>query len=306
MISLILIVAPIFLTIFVGKILCLTIVKDAYVWDGINKVAYWILFPAFLFTKMSKLDLSNPNILQYSFALIVAYFVVMAFAYIVGRLTNVSDPSLTSVIQGAARHNTFIGLAITSQIFGASGAIVGTVATVALVPLSNIMAVIMMSILLHKGTGKRKVIQDLVRNPIILSIAVGLIFNHFKLSQDFVLYQFTGLLAEASLPILLLVIGANMQFGYFRAHLLSAIISSIAKMLLFPLVTFLICRLFSLPSEMTVIAVIFATCPTSPAGFPLAKQMGGDASLMATIISLQTALAIVAIPIAISLAEAMM
>jgi malonate transporter and related proteins len=76
-------------------------------------------------------------------------------------------------------------------------------------------------------------------------------------------------------------------------------------MLVFPLVAFLVCRLFALSTEMTVIAVIFSTCPTSPAGFPLAKQMGGDASLMATIISLQTALGVIAIPTAISLAQVM-
>ncbi len=306
MISLILFVTPIFLVIFVGKILRLTIVKNIKVWDDINKIAYWILFPAFLFTKMSRLDLGDPNIFQYSFALIIAYLVAMAFAYIAGRVANVSNSSLTSVIQGAGRHNTFIGLAVTGQIFGASGTVIGTVATAALVPLSNIVTVIIMSTFLHKEAGKRKMLLDIIRNPIILSIAVGLIFNYFEFAQDFFLYQITGLLAEATLPILLLVIGASLQFGNFKAHLLSTAISSTAKMTLFPLVTFLMCRLFSLPNEMTVIAVIFATCPTSPAGFPLAKQMKGDAPLMATIISLQTAFAIVAIPMSITLAEAMM
>lgn len=59
-------------------------------------------------------------------------------------------------------------------------------------------------------------------------------------------------------------------------------------MVVFPIVTWLVCRYAGVSAEMTTIAVIFATCPTSPAGFPLAKQMGGDAPLMATIISVQT------------------
>ena len=75
-------------------------------------------------------------------------------------------------------------------------------------------------------------------------------------------------------------------------------------MLVFPVVTLLGSVSFGLSPEMTVIAVIFAACPTSTAAFPLAKQMGGDAPLMATIISIQTALAVIAIPIAILLAQA--
>lgn len=304
--SLILLVLPIFLVITLGKTLQLTTIKGADIWDGINKISYWVLFPAFLFTETSKLDLSDPNIFQYSVSLILAYFAAMIFAYIAGKLAKESDPALTSVVQGAGRHNTFIGLAVTGQLFGAAGAAIGTVATAALVPLSNIVAVIMMGAILHKDAGKRKLVQDLARNPIILSIAAGLIFNRFQLSQDFVLYQFTGLLGRATLPTLLLVIGANLRFGGFNSHVLPVIISTMAKMLVFPLVTFLACHLFALSSEMIVIAVIFATCPTSPAGFPLAKQMGGDAPLMATIISLQTAIAVIAIPIAISLAQVIM
>ncbi len=304
MTSLILIVLPIFLVIFLGKILQLKLVKNADVWDGISKIAYWVLFPAFLFFQFSKIDLSNSYVFTYSLSLITAFFIAMAFAYIVGRLLMDDKPALTSVMQGAGRHNTFIGLAVASQLFGTAGTTIGTLATAALVPLSNVVAVIMMASLLHKGTGSRRIIRDTMRNPIILSIVAGLLFNFIDLDRESVLFQFTGLLERAALPTLLLVIGANLRFGSFKLHILPSAISVVAKMLIFPVTTFVICRAVGQPADMTVIAVIFATCPTSPAGLPLAKQMGGDTPLIATITSVQTVLAVVAIPAAILLAQA--
>jgi predicted permease len=301
---LILLVLPIFLVIFLGKILQLTLVKSADVWDGISKISYWVLFPAFLFFEMAKIDLGSPAIFTYSLSLIMGFFAATTFAYVVGRLTKENNSALTSVIQGAGRHNTFIGLAVAGQLFGGTGATIGTLATAALVPLSNVVAVVMMAFMLNNQAGKRRTIQDIVRNPIILSIAAGLIFNTFDLDREFVVYQFSELLGRATLPTLLLVIGANLRFAGVKPHVLPSLISITAKMLVFPAVTLLGSDNFGLSPEMTVIAVIFAACPTSTAAFPLAKQMGGDAPLMATIISIQTALAVIAIPIAILLAQA--
>jgi predicted permease len=252
---------------------------------------------------MSKIDLSSPAIFTYSLSLITGFFAATTFAYAVGRLAKENNSALTSVMQGAGRHNTFIGLAVAGQLFGATGATIGTLATAALVPLSNVVAVVMMASMLNKHAGKRRIIQDIVRNPIILSIVAGLIFNAIDLDRDFVLYQFSELLGRATLPTLLLVIGANLRFAGVKPHALPSLVSIAAKMLVFPVVTLIGSISFGLSPEMTIIAVIFAACPTSTAAFPLAKQMGGDAPLMATIISIQTALAVIVIPIAILLAQ---
>ncbi|OIS92687.1 AEC family transporter [Brucella cytisi] len=303
--SLIVLVLPIFLVIILGKTLQLTLVQSSEVWDGINKIAYWVLFPAFLFVETSKLDLTSPNILTYSVSLIAGFAAAIVFAFAAGRLTRFESPALTSIIQGAGRHNTFIGLAVAGELFGTTGSTIGTVATASLVPLSNVVVVIILASMLHKATGKRRIVQDILRNPIILSIAAGLVFSLLKLERDFILYEFAGMLGRATLPVLLLVIGANLRMGGLGGVARLVILSVVAKMLVFPLVTFLACRYTGVSADMTTIAVIFATCPTSPAGFPLAKQMGGDAPLMATIISIQTALAVLAIPLAILTVQAL-
>jgi len=49
-----------------------------------------------------------------------------------------------------------------------------------------------------------------------------------------------------------------------------------------------------------VIVMLFAACPASPASYILARQLGGDASLMAGILTAETLLSAVAIPIVLS------
>lgn len=301
--SLVLLVLPIFLVIALGKGIQLSIVKNPETWDGINKISYWVLFPAFLFFETSKLDLRSPNILTYSIALIAGFFAALTFAYVLGRMLKVDAQPLTSVMQGAGRHNTFVGLAVSGQLFGASGAAIGTVATAALVPLSNVLAVVILASMLNKEASKRSILRDILRNPIILSIAAGLAVNLVDLDRDSVLFQFAGLLGRATLPVLLLVIGANLRFASAKASAVPIALSLAAKMVVFPVATYMVCVAAGLSLEMTTIAVIFATCPTSPAGFPLARQMGGDAPLMAAIISVQTAAAVIGIPLAIMLVQ---
>jgi malonate transporter and related proteins len=49
-----------------------------------------------------------------------------------------------------------------------------------------------------------------------------------------------------------------------------------------------------------VIVAICSAVPTSPSAYVLARQMGGDAPLLAQIITLQTMLAAATMPIAIA------
>ena len=50
----------------------------------------------------------------------------------------------------------------------------------------------------------------------------------------------------------------------------------------------------------TTVAVIFAAVPTAASSYSLAKQYGGDAQLMTSIITIQVALSFITIPILLS------
>ena len=71
------------------------------------------------------------------------------------------------------------------------------------------------------------------------------------------------------------------------------IISSFLKLLIMPLCMFIIGRFFGLDKLLFSIVLIFAAMPTAPSSFVLARQLGGDIKLMASIITLQTIFSII-------------
>lgn len=302
MIELTLLIAPIFLIILLGVILKRILITCDGVWNFVNKLAYWVLFPCLLFNKTSVIDFENFNIGPLSITVIAGFSVAVIFSYLLGRVAGLSKPSITSVIQGGGRHNAFIALAIITQIFGDEGAMVGAIIIAVLVTFTNIVVNISMTVMLSpKGSGLGSVLRDLQRNPFILAILIGAIFNFLGWGNLPVLHDFTLSVGETTLTIALLCVGAGLQIREVGDKLTPCVIALIAKMIIFPSVTYMLAIYFELPHVLLVSAMVFAMSPTGAASYPLAKQMGGDAPLMATLISLQTLMSVITLPLIIFL-----
>ncbi|KXO12718.1 putative membrane protein [Moritella sp. JT01] len=304
MLNILFLLAPIFLLLILGKVIKKTLVTDEQSWFSINKITYFVLFPAFTFNKTSTMDFGNIALLDYTVVLIIGFFSAVFISYLIGKIVNIDPPSLTSIIQGAGRHNSFIALAVSAQLLGEKGIILGTITIAILVPFSNIFMVSVMSSMLHKNTGKKiNILNQLLSNPIIISIFFGLLINYIGWGKDPILYEITKILAGATLPVVLLCIGASLQFSSFKGQLTFCLLSSFSKMIVFPAVVYFTATMLSLPLNFIIVAMIFAISPTSPAGYPLAQQMGGNAPLIAAIISLQTAVSILVLPLMIMLIQ---
>ena len=106
----------------------------------------------------------------------------------------------------------------------------------------------------------------------------------------------TELLSRASLPMLLLCVGASLRVSGFKSHTPALILAVLSKLLVLPSVTMFAGVLFGLEKEVLLVLVVLATVPTAASSYTLAQQLGGDAPLMAEIITVQTIASGVAIP----------
>lgn len=302
MIELIYIVAPIFLVILLGYGLKKSLILSDNVWHQINQITYWVLFPALLFNKTSVIDFEGYSVGYYALSMMFGFLVAVAIAYVVCKFYGMSAASLSSVIQGSGRHNSFLALAVISQLLGEQGEIIGALAVAIMVTFSNFLTIIFMtSILSGAGKAKPSIISEVVRNPFIVSIAIGLIFNFAGWGKLPVLHDFSTYLGQAALPLALICVGAGLRFVGSSKHMVPCAIACVSKMFLLPLVVYFTAHYFELAPILITSAVIFASVPTSSTAYALAKYMGGDAPLMAMIISAQTLLAVVTIPIVILL-----
>ena len=302
-IEIFLVISPVFILIILGNLLRRIGVPDLSFWHVSDKLIYWVLIPALLFHHVSQITLSSTMLANYAVVILSGLFVVTTLSFIAGKLFGYTPQIWTSVMQGAARHNAFIALAIAGSLFGNKGLALGAIFMVILIPVINIVIVSAMTSTLNQEVGNNSrpsifdVLFELIKNPFILAIATGLVISFVDAERIIIIHETTGLLGSAALPIMLLSIGANIKIREISLTITPIIIANVLKLLVFPIVVFFVAKSMNLSLFETTIAVIFAAVPTAASSYSLAKQFGAETQLMTSIITIQVALSFITIPI---------
>ena len=302
-IEIFLLISPVFILIILGNLLRRIRVPELSFWNVSDKLIYWVLIPALLFHHVSQITLSSTMLANYAVVILSGLFVVTTLSFIAGKVLGYTPQIWTSVMQGAARHNAFIALAIAGSLFGDEGLALGAIFMVILIPIINIVIVSAMASTLNQDIDNNSrssifdVLFELIKNPFILAIAAGLIISFVDTDRISIIHETTGLLGSAALPIMLLSIGANIKIREISSTITPIIIANVLKLLIFPIVVFFVAKSMNLSLFETTIAVIFAAVPTAASSYSLAKQFGGETQLMTSIITIQVALSFITIPI---------
>jgi len=235
------------------------------------------------------------------------FTVVILLSILICKLSGYTTEVSSSIMQGAARHNGFIALAIVGSLFGVEAIALGVIIMAILIPVANIVIVTIMVTQLQDKTNRKSesllidIFVDLAKNPILVSVLFGLAFSVMEMRNIPIIHETTNLLGSAALPIMLLSVGANIKLRQLKVKIIPAIISIILKLAIFPLTVYLVASYLKLNQLEMIVAVIFASVPTAVSSFALARQLGGETSLMARIISTQVALSFITIPLVLTL-----
>ena len=297
-------IAPIFALLVLGHALRRGGIPSAEFWPQNDRLVYWVLMPALLFQNTSITDFSAIPVGSYGLVLVGAFAVALAFGLVVPVLMGLSWPSASSVLQGASRHNTFIALAVSERLFGAEGLATAALASAILIPVTNFSAVAFMVAMLSGARGARivpAILRDVARNPFLVAVVVGLAVNPLIDGPVPVLHDLTTILGAAALPMMLLSVGASLKLTGLAGDAWPVVASAVGKLAVFPLAVLGLAALTGLGGLELSVALIFAAAPTASAAYTLARQMGGDAPLMATIITAQTLVAFVTLPLTLTL-----
>ena len=145
--------------------------------------------------------------------------------------------------------------------------------------------------------------MTVAQNPLIWACVIGLVVNVTHLPLPKVWHDVAEALGRSSLGIGLLVTGAGLHLeGLFRPSL-AASIAVLLKLVLMPVLGIALALWFSISGSSLVIVAVCSAVPCASSAYVLARQMGGDAPLLAQIITLQTILAAITMPIAIALVK---
>jgi hypothetical protein len=297
---------PTFLIIATGWLCRATGFVNEQHWAGLERVTYVIFFPALIIDTLSRADLSSVPVLGVGGALIGAILtmaaLVLALRPLLERHFGVDGPSFTSIFQGATRWNTFVGLAVAGSLFGQRGIALIAVAIAAMVPLLNLLAFYVF--IRFAGQPRRSpwdILRSFVTNPFIWSCAVGLALNLLAPPLPKPLAAYIEVIGRAALAAGLLIVGAGLDIRRLARPGLPHMLTAGLKLILMPVLAGTLAGLVGVTGDDMTVTIIAASVPSASAAYVLARQMGGNAGLMAEILTLQTLLALISMPVLISL-----
>jgi predicted permease len=290
----------VFLVILVGAVARQTRFLDEKAWAGFEAVTYHLLFPAVIIHTLAFAQLEGLPVLRLGGALALSVLVIGAGLVLMRRpleRMGLDGPAFTSVFQGATRWNTFIALAIVAHSFGQTGVALMAVAIAALIPLLNVMCVLVLQRYAQGGTTDlRTTLLTLIRNPFIWSCLVGFALHPVSGFIPTAVASALDIIGKASLAGGLLVVGAGLDLKRLARPRAHHWLSISLKLMVMPIVIYAIASALGLSGTALAVAMIVGTVPTATGAYILARQMGGDAPLMAEIVTLQTVLALLTLP----------
>ncbi len=299
MTTLLLALWPLFALIVAGYFLRLRAFPSAEFWPGAERINYFLLFPALLFSSLATAPLDNPALPRLAGAVLLGLGLAWVGLLIAKRLRGWSAGRFGAITQGVLRFNTYLGLAAVGSLFGKEGLALAALMLALMVPTVNVMSV--WALTAERGVSVRGLLLPIARNPLILACLTGALVNLSGLGLPGGTDRLLGLLAAASLPLGLLCVGAALKPQELGGEIPALGWNSAVRLLAVPLLAFGVVRVLGLPDMETTILVLFFALPTAPTAYVLTRQLGGDSHLMAGIITLQTLLAAASLPLVLTL-----
>ncbi|HVT56726.1 MAG TPA: AEC family transporter [Xanthobacteraceae bacterium] len=298
---------PVFLIIALGIVLKRTLLPSDEAWLSIERLTYFVLFPALLIVTTGTADLTGipardmATVLVASTALLAILLLLIRPLF--DRLFSIEGPSFTSIFQASTRFNSYISLALAGSLYGAKGLALMSVPLIALIPLFNVINVwVLAQFASDEKMDARTITGHILRNPLIWSCIVGIAINLVGLPLPKFAIAFAEILGRASLAIGLLLVGAGLAIKEIWKLNVATVTATLLKLVLLPLTAISLAKALGLEGPPLAIVAIVTSVPTAPASYILARQMGGDAPLVARILTFQTAVAFITVTIALATA----
>lgn len=267
-------------------------------WGPAERLTYFAMFPALIATTLAGADLSQLPWRRMGAGIAGAIAIVTLLALLLRRLAPIDGPRFTSLYQGTVRMNTYVGLAVATRWAGPEALAYAAVAIGVIVPLVNLVCVWMLAELGDRPAGHAtSVWRQVVTNPLILGSVVGVGLNASGVGEPPILGDMAQMLSRAALPMGLLAVGAFLSWEAIAACRLPEALATFVKLLALPAITAGLMTLMGVEGVARQVGVLFTALPTATSSYLLARQMGGDAETMAAIITAQTGLALITLPI---------
>ncbi|MGF6375966.1 putative permease [Clostridiales Family XIII bacterium PM5-7] len=284
---------PVFIMLLLGAaFMHFGIFDDTFV-KKLNQFVFKIALPVLVFYDLAKEDFYQVWDTKYVLFCFGATAISILLTMAISLLLK--DKSLQGeFIQVAYRSSAAIlGITLVQNIYGHSG--MTPLMIIGSVPLYNIMAVIVLAWFkpnreklskpLLVNTGK-----NILTNPIILGILVGLVWSMLQIPMAPVLDKSIESVARLASPLGLMAMGASLNYKKAATSIGAAGTATLIKLIGLGLIFVPLAIALGFRQEKLVAALIMCCSPTTVSCYIMAKNMGHDGTLTSSTVVLTTLL----------------
>ena len=285
---------PVFLMMVLGYVLHrkTPLLNDAFA-SYLNTFVFKLALPVQLFKSLSQEDFHT--VWDGGMVLLCFGVSLASILLLLGLSAFLRDSSLRAefVQAGYRGSQALLGVALLQNIYGSS-ATGGPLALVLIgaVPLYNVAAVLLLTLLAPGGHLDRKTVgkalRGIITNPIILGIAAGLVWSLLRFSQPVILQRAVSSLAATATPLGLLALGASMDPKKAAGCWKPTLVASLFKLVLFVALFLPLAVKMGYRGETLTALLIMLGSPATVSGFSMARSMGHEGILSASAVMLTT------------------
>ncbi len=278
-------VAPIVIMVAIGYILKKTGFMSADFSKQANKLCFRVFLPVMLFMNVCKIEDIGKIELDYIIYVIIAVIVLFLLSFPLVYIATRRRECRGVLAQAAFRSNyALIGIPLAESLFGEEGVAVATLLSAVVIPLFNVLAVISLSLYREGKPSIKKIILDILKNPLIQSIVLGLLirFADFGSSDITPVYKVLTYLSNLATPLALLVLGAQFEFSTVKTLRREIIWGSLIRCVMVPVLGLGAAFLFFggrfTGAHFAAFVAVFTT-PLAVSSVAMAQEMDSDVKL---------------------------
>ena len=291
------VIAPVFFLMVLGYLLVnYTSLADRKLTKQANAIVFKIFLPCMLFYNVYQSDIgaeihSRIKLCIWAAGGLLILFVLLCL--IVPKVVK-QENQQGVVIQGIFRSNYVIfGVAVVQNMYGPKSTTTAAILSAILVPMYNFLAVVALSIFGEKReTDWKKIILDIVKNPLIISSVLGIIFSLLGIRLPTAVDTTVQDLAKLSTPIAFMILGGDLDFSKVRGNLKVASVVLTIKLVILPLIMIPMIVMMGYRDADLLSGLLAYQTPVAVSSYIMAQQAGADGQLAGQLVVFSSVLSI--------------
>ena len=291
------VIAPVFFLMVLGYLLVnYTSLADRKLTKQANAIVFKIFLPCMLFYNVYQSDIgaeihSRIKLCIWAAGGLLILFVLLCL--IVPKVVK-QENQQGVVIQGIFRSNYVIfGVAVVQNMYGVKSTTTAAILSAILVPMYNFLAVVALSIFGEKReTDWKKIILDIVKNPLIISSVLGIIFSMLGIRLPTAVDTTVQDLAKLSTPIAFMILGGDLDFSKVKGNLKVASVVLTVKLVILPLIMIPMIVMMGYRDADLLSGLLAYQTPVAVSSYIMAQQAGADGQLAGQLVVFSSVLSI--------------